>query len=324
QSSTPAMADGKIIVCTEDGDMHCVNAADGKGLWKVMCTNQRGAGHGIVFCSPLIYDGMVYVGNRIGQVWAVDFKTGEAKWTWQEEGLKPEIFSSPKGGKDGIVLGTVDQKARRGHIVCLDPKSGELKWRCPTSREVGATIALFGGNVYAPCKDRRIYEIEYSTGKLRRRLHLPGTTHCTPTIAMGFAFLVAGGKHSVAVDLITGETRWDHDAPCEDKIAVSFWKGRVFYPLGRYLRAFDAVSGNQLWEFEADHKLTPPCVAADGSVLLTGRDRFFRVIDKFGKEIKKINLGEPCVAGPILVDGVVYVTSDVNVGHHLFALAEME
>jgi len=324
QSSTPAVADGKIVVCTEDGDMHCVNAADGKGLWKVMCTTQRGAGHGIVFCSPLIHDGMVYIGNRIGQLWAVDFETGKVKWHWQEDGLKPEIYSSPKVGELGIIFGTVDQKAHRGHVVCLDAKTGKLKWRCRTSREVGATVALFGGNVYAPCKDRRIYEIEQATGKLLRQFQLPGTTHCTPTIAMGFAFLMAGGDKSLAVDLITGEIAWEVETLCEDKVAVSFWNGRVFYPVGRFLRAFDAVDGREAWAFEAEHKLTPPCVAADGAVLLTGRDRFFRVIDKNGKQIKKINLGEPFVAGPILVDGVVYLTSDVNIGHHLFAIAELE
>lgn len=324
QSSTPAMADGKVIVCTEDGDMHCVNAEDGKGLWKAMCTTQRGAGHGIVYCSPLIYDGMVYIGNRIGQLWAVDFKTGERKWHWQEKGLKPEIFSSPKGGKDGIVFGTVDQKTSRGHIVCIDPKSGKLKWRCPTGREVGATVAIFGDNVYVPCKDRRLYEVEYASGKLLRQMHLPGTTHCTPTLAMGFAFLVAGGRKSIAIDLLTGEQVWEVEAACDDKIAVSFSKGRAYYPLGRHLWAFDAVSGNKLWEFEANHKIAPPCAAADGSILVTGRDGFFRVISKDGQELKQINLGEPCVAGPILVDGVVYACSDVNSGHHLFALAETE
>ena len=43
-----------------------------------------------------------------------------------------------------------------------------------------------------------------------------------------------------------------------------------------------------------------------------------------GKLVKEVDLGEPCIAGPVLVDRWVYTCSDVNSGHHLFGLCELE
>ncbi|MAG34312.1 MAG: hypothetical protein CL908_25820 [Deltaproteobacteria bacterium] len=322
QSSTPAMADGKLVTCTEGGDMHCVDARTGKKVWKILCSADRKPGRGIVFCSPLIHNGRVYVGNKIGQLWCINFKTGKKEWTWQEDGLDPRIFSSPKGDDRGIVIATVDQKMMRGQITCLDPVTGKERWKTRLGREVGATPAVLGDALYVACKDRKLYEIGYADGKIRRAMPLPGTTHCTPALGMGFAFLVTGGRKSVAVDLLQGKVAWQADATSDDKIAVGFANGRAYFPLGRFLYCFDAITGAEKYKFPTGHKVSAPCISGDYA-LITGRDGWFRVIDKAGEEVHSVNLGEPCVAGPILVDGVVYTCSDVNVGHHLFALGEM-
>ena len=323
QSSTPAVADGKVIVCTEDGDMHCVDAKTGKGLWKAWVSTGRGPGKGVVRSSPLILDGMAYIGNRIGQVWAVDMSNGERKWHWQAKTPQPQVYSSPKGDERGVVFGVVDMKLAKGKVVCLDPKTGKEKWSIDTGREVGATPAIFGDTVYIACKDRRLYEIDYETGKVSRTMPLPGTTHCTLTIGMGFGYLVTGGQHVLAMDLLSGKTAWDVSESVDDQCSVGFANGKAYFPVGRSMAAFDGVSGKKVWEVQGGHKFAPPCIAKNGDVLTINRDGRFRVI-RDGKVLKEVDLGEPCVAGAILVDKWVYTCSDVNSGHHLFALAEME
>lgn len=323
QSATPAVADGKVIVCTEDGDMHCVDAKTGKGLWKAWVSTGRGAGKGVVRSSPMILDGMAYTGNRIGQVWAIDMANGDRKWHWQAKSTKPEIYASPKGDARGIVVCVVDMKLAKGQIVCLDPKTGKEKWVVKTGREVGSTPAIFGGNVYVASKDRRLYEIDYATGDVKRTMPLPGTTHCTVTIGMGFAFLVTGGQHAMAVDLLSGKPAWDVSESVDDQTSVSFAHGKAVYPVGRSVACFDGVSGKKAWQYDGPHRFAPVCLAGDGDVLTINRDGKFRVIRE-GKLIKEVDLGEPCVAGPVLVDRWVYACSDVNSGHHLFGLCELE
>jgi len=271
----------------------------------------------------MILDGVAYTGNRIGQLWAVDMKTGDRKWHWQAKTIKPEIYASPKGDARGIVICTVDMKLAKGSIVCLDPKTGKEKWTVKTGREVGATPAIFGNSIYVACKDRKVYEIDYATGKVLRQFPLPGTTHCTISIGMGFAFLVTGGQHVMAIDLLGGKTAWDVTGSADEQTSLGFANGRTLVPIGRSMHCFDAVSGVEKWQYEGPHKFAPPCIASNGDVLTINRDGRFRVI-RDGKLVKEVDLAEPCVAGPVLVDGVVYTCSDVNSGHHVFALAELE
>jgi outer membrane protein assembly factor BamB len=56
-------------------------------------------------------------------------------------------------------------------------------------------------------------------------------------------------------------------------------------------------------------------------VVIAGRDQHLRVLDrKSGQERWSLHLGEGFVAGPVIVDGVVYLAGDANEGLHVFAV----
>ena len=73
--------------------------------------------------SPVIVDGVLYVGSRDGSVYAFDPSSGETKWRFQTgEGLKsmPEITTVPRGSSIAEMLRTIPETRGKKEVVLSD------------------------------------------------------------------------------------------------------------------------------------------------------------------------------------------------------------
>ena len=107
--SSPAVADGKVVTLGVGGVVSCLDAADGKVIWR------KDPFPGVVprfftSFSPIIVDGMAIAhvgGPGNGAIIAFDLAGGDEKWRWADEG--PD-YGSPvlctAGGARQIVTPT--------------------------------------------------------------------------------------------------------------------------------------------------------------------------------------------------------------------------
>jgi outer membrane protein assembly factor BamB len=256
-------------------------------------------GQGFVFSSPLIHEGRIYVGAKDHHLYCVDLQGGEVLWSYD---AGKEIYASPKGDGRGIVFSTAD-----GQVICLDPKSGERRWQFRADREIGAAAAVWGRQLLIPGRDRTMYRIDYESGSIIEEIGLPGATHCTPCIGMGYAFLIVGGRKSAAIDLFESRIAWEGVATGDHKTPCAYFDKRVYLPLGKYVYCVNGATGEKLWEAEAQNRVTPPLINA-GELIFAGKDGTLRVHDrKSGEEVVTVALGEQFIAGPILVGGTFYL-----------------
>jgi len=72
----PVISDGKILVATIDGKLHCVDSASGNIAW----TFEDGDRYDSIWGSPVVTDEAIYFGNENGEVFAVSPETGKALW----------------------------------------------------------------------------------------------------------------------------------------------------------------------------------------------------------------------------------------------------
>ena len=78
---------------------------------------------------PLIYDGKMFVTGSYSRAWAIDVKTGEELWQYEQrlpEGIMPCCDVVNRGGAlyDNLfIFGTLDAK-----LVALDQESGDVVW----------------------------------------------------------------------------------------------------------------------------------------------------------------------------------------------------
>ena len=141
--SSPAVAEGLVVVGSQDWSVYAVDATSGWSSWRYRTNNA-------VASSPAIHNGVVYIGSADGMLHAIDLYSGQRRWTYEVEN---QVNSSPLVYRDTVIFGGND-----GCVYSLDVKNGELRWRfqsqgmIPGSATAYEDIILIGstdGHLYA-------------------------------------------------------------------------------------------------------------------------------------------------------------------------------
>jgi outer membrane protein assembly factor BamB len=134
--ATPALLSGKIYLNTRQGDNEvvlCLNAADGKELWKSVYPSSAltgpAASHPGPRSTPVISDGKVITFGATAIMNCFDATTGKLLWKKENPGNEvPQFYTSMSPLVDGKVcyahIGTKD----KGKVIALDINSGNEKW----------------------------------------------------------------------------------------------------------------------------------------------------------------------------------------------------
>src|SRR5262245_27871529 len=123
--------------------------------------------------SPVIADGIIYVGSADKHLYAIDLKTGALKWKTPGDGplfsygmvvfdqtlnkLRPRnlmgiITSSPGVKGDRIYTGNAD-----GKFFCLNRDTGNVIWTFDTDGQITAAPNFDGDNVLIASQDSVLY-----------------------------------------------------------------------------------------------------------------------------------------------------------------------
>lgn len=121
-------------------------------------------------------------------------------------------FSSPIIFENVVYVAALDEELRgEGGVYALDALSGELVWKYTTRNSVKNTIVVESGNVFAQDGEGYLYAIDAKTGKLSWEKKLKSPT--LPVVIEGLASN----------------------------------NGVVYAGTGKTLSAYEAKSGNQIW-----------------------------------------------------------------------------
>lgn len=231
--SSPAVADGLVLVGSGDGHLYALDTATGQGKWRV----ETG---GRVRSSPAVADGTVYVGSLDGSVYAADLATGALKWRFDTQG---HALSSARFGYDrksiqsspAVADGLVYIGARDGSLYAIDAATGKQRWRADHGGSWVITgPAVWDGKVFVGSSDARFLQaVDAQTGREVWRVPMPASVWSSPSIA--------------GSTLYVGDT-------------------------GGGVHALDAKSGKTLWTFETGGGVFGAPVPVDGAVLVTSSD----------------------------------------------------
>jgi outer membrane protein assembly factor BamB len=134
--ATPTISSGKIYLNTRQGDnevLLCLNAADGKELWKdaypaLPVTGPAGS-HPGPRSTPTITDGKVITFGATGILSCYDAVTGKLVWRKENPGNEvPQFFTSMSPlVADKICYAHIGTKDK-GKVIAIDISSGKEKW----------------------------------------------------------------------------------------------------------------------------------------------------------------------------------------------------
>jgi outer membrane protein assembly factor BamB len=253
----------------KDGIVVAYSADDGKVLW------QRTTG--LNESSPLVVDGLVYVGDWDGHVWALDAQTGRTRWRFRADGrIKGSLAAS--GGQ--VYVGAYD-----GRVYALDAKSGKLVWRASAQERLGgrgtfySTPAAAYGRVYIGSTDGKVYAFGATTGRLLWSQSTGGFVYASPAVWQRRILVGSYDHRFYALDAATGDVRWRFAANGPISGSASVIAGIVYFAtFAERTYAVDAARGTEVWRWP-DGKYSP-VVADRDRLYLVGLGRMYGMVER--------------------------------------------
>jgi outer membrane protein assembly factor BamB/tRNA A-37 threonylcarbamoyl transferase component Bud32 len=205
--SSPSSSHGHIFIGSDDHFLHVVNAISGRRVWRAEAIGPIwstplvvgehvffGCESGDFYCydfhgelkwrkkikravtsSPIMVDGMIYVGSKDWTLYALEIENGWQVWRFRMGG--PTI-SSPTSAEDKIFIGCGDS-----NIYAIHARHASEVWRFTTGHQVTASPIAMEDSLYCGSVDGRLYCLDFRSGRLRWRFRTNGPITGSPVIA---------------------------------------------------------------------------------------------------------------------------------------------
>jgi outer membrane protein assembly factor BamB len=227
--------------------------------------------------SPLVTDGVVYVGDWRGRVYALDATTGRVRWTFQGKG---RIKGAVARSGNRLYVGTYE-----GYLYALRVKTGKVIWRTKSQDRLGgrgyfySTPAVAYGRVYIGSTDRKVYSFGAASGKLRWSHGTGGYVYGSPAVWRKTVYVGSYSGRFYALDAATGDVRWRFKANGDISGSAVVLNGVVYFSTFKdRTYALDGRTGRQLWTF-ADGKYAG-IVADRDRLYLVGHARVYGLVER--------------------------------------------
>ena len=147
-TSSVAEYEGKLIFGANDGNIYGIKLDDQSVAWKVKTGDE-------INSSPVLDDkGILYCGSRDKNLYAIDAKTGEQKWS---TALQGPILAIPAVHKNLVLVGAGEGD---GHAYLLNTADGSVYWKYKTDNKIEADSVFDGDTFYVASGDTFLYSFK--------------------------------------------------------------------------------------------------------------------------------------------------------------------
>ncbi|HJU37983.1 MAG TPA: PQQ-binding-like beta-propeller repeat protein [Tahibacter sp.] len=235
---------------------------------------------GQVYASPVVADGIAYVGTTGGVLNAVDVRDGKTAWTFST--------GRPIFGAVAVTADAVYVAADNGFLYRVDRATGKERWRYRLGDETVARVLPHPS----------VFDWDWQGAQ--------------PLVVDDTVFVGAGDGGFHAVDVANGERRWRFDTRGRIRNAAAAAGDRVYVGSGDHnVYALDRKTGREAWRTDTGAEVDAAPVVHDGRVLVGNRGAGLLSLDAATGETKwrLYFWGSWVESTPVVVDGTIYVGS---------------
>ena len=296
-----------------------------------------------IVASPVVANGVVYVGSLGGTLDALRASGGTLLWRFP---TKAAIASTAAVWDGVVVVPSID-----GSVYGIDAANGRRRWRFATQGERRFTApgihgippstelmpdpfdvftsspAIAGGVVYFGSGDHDVYALDARTGALRWKFATGDVVHASPAVANGTVYIGSWDRNFYALDAATGALRWKYrtgdDHVTHNQIGIgssaAVGGGLVYFGArDSHVYALDARTGAVRWVHDDHGSWVMASPALAGGVLYfaaSDEKKFFALDARTGREhfavpYSAFSFSSPAVVGSRAYfgafDGVLY------------------
>ena len=252
--ATPACSGDRVVGADYEGNVFCLETADGKRVW-----NYRSGAK--IISSPVIRKKTVLVSTMDGRVISLDFESGNRNWSQK---IGEQVWATPSVGKDYIVVATTDgslvRMTHEGKIVwrvapggslhssplCLEKEDlvvigtgdryligyslsrGMLMWRYGAGSEVRSSPVSYGGKIAAGTEDGILIALD-KNGQLLWKKDLGGAIRSKPLILGEMIAVTTYNSKLFILSLSDGSVAAEYRADAPIYSSPAYRDGRVFF-----------------------------------------------------------------------------------------------
>lgn len=291
---------------------------------------------GKIFTTPVISNGVVYIGSEDSCLYAIDQSSGKLKWKFQTKG---KVNSSATVFNNVIFFGSYD-----GNYYALNAKNGREIWKFQTGGEkhIGAkglwtmkpdslymddpfdfflsspVIDSANGNVCFGSSDGNVYALNAKKGTVGWKLATGGAIHATPLLYKGALYIGSWDFNLYAINAKDGAVKWKFKtgeqpiyhvlegiqaAPIADDALIYFGARDAFF------YALNANTGELAWKYDAESSWVMAAANLNGNTVFfsTSDSYSFIAADKrTGKELFRFKSNGYIYNKPAIVNKVAY------------------
>jgi outer membrane protein assembly factor BamB len=284
----------------------------------------------VIFSSPTVANGIVYIGSLDGNLYALDSGTGGLRW---------KFFAGAGGVKataaavaNGVLYIGPHYVGNPGSSVlyALNAGTGALLWKYPTF-EIESAPTVNNGVVYIgdwniDDSTGNLYALNVRTGALLWKYNARLVINAAPAVANGVVYLPSFARNPNnpsklhALNANTGALLWTYQTAGQIESSPAVANGVVYvasYQDGT-LHALNASTGVLLWKYIAGAGIISSPAVANGVVYVGSVDHYVYALNaSTGVLLWKYIAGAGIISSPAVANGVVYFGS---VDHYVYAL----
>ena len=194
----------------------------------------------------------MFTANTVGEVYALDLKSGQKKWAFKTGG---KVYSTPAYHKGVVIVGSSDH-----YIYGLNAKTGELIWKAEANKAVLGSPAVAKGKAYIGASDGIFRAIDVKSGKTIWTFdQVKGYVSTLPTLADGKVIFGSWQNGFYALDQKSGKLIWEWS----NGHANRMFSAAACYPVvvnnkvfivapDRFMTAIDLKTGKTIWREKKD------------------------------------------------------------------------
>jgi outer membrane protein assembly factor BamB len=279
-------AAGSVIYSTTYVANGTVYFADYAGTVYALNSSSRIAGHsfpqqlageweypdegdiGNIVGSPVVADGILYIGSSDGNLYALDTATGKPAWD-SPYVTGDQIWSTPVVHEGVVYVGSFDDK-----LHAIDTAAGTSLWEFEAGGTITATPLIYNGTIYFGSFDRKFYAVDASTGQAKEGFVPYTASDWFWGKALAYDNTIIVGcldNHIYALDSESGALKWDYETGGPVSGDPAMLGELVFFGSNDgKVHALNATNGNEIWIYPHGEDyfgpMRSPLYAGDGEV----------------------------------------------------------
>jgi outer membrane protein assembly factor BamB len=264
--------------------------------------------------SPAVVDGVAYVGDTAGHLYALDFQNGGLLWSFTVvSGAAIDGSPAVDPGLALVFFGADDGSLRAVHVA-----NGSFGWSAKVGGQLAAPV-VSGGVVYVTSSTGKVEALREATGAMVWSRTLGSSVTSAAALSAAAGLLVVGESNGdvVAVSAATGATQWTYATGGGVTASAVVYAETVYVGSSDHkVYALNLQTGGVRWTFTTGGAVDDTgalVIAASGaptSIVIGSNDGYVYVLSaSTGKLVFKLGMGSPIVGVSVTKNAAIFETA---------------